>query len=95
MNLYRFFVDCGRSGDLEGLFVAQPEELNEAYGTTLYFGEVLGKHSEVTVKFGPEDITLISEDKEFVKKLVEIVGVDVSGFNPLYQYNYQKEWEEE
>lgn len=89
MNLYRFFVDCGRSGYLEGLFVAQPEELNEAYGTTLYFGEVLGKHSEVTVKFDPEDITLISEDKEFVKKLVEIVGVNVSGFNPLSYYNEQ------
>lgn len=90
-NLYRFFVDCGRSGDLEGLFVATPGELEEAYGHKLYFGEVLGKHSDVTVDFQPEDVELVTDDQDFVKKLVEFVGDPVSGFDPLAQYYQQKE----
>lgn len=90
-NLYRFYVDYGRMGDLEGLFVTTPEKLEEAYGHDLYFGEVLGKHSDVSVAFGPEDIELVTDDQDFVTKLVEIVGVHISGFNPISQYEQQKE----
>ena len=89
--LYRFFVDCGRMGHLEGLFIAHPKELEEAYGHTLYFGEVLGKHSEVIVDFDEEDIELVSKDVSKVKWLQDLLGDTVSGFNPIAKHNDQKE----
>jgi hypothetical protein len=45
--LVKFYWDCGRNGDVEGLFITTKKELKYAIGKQIYFGEILGKHSEV------------------------------------------------
>ena len=84
-NLYSFYWDCGRMGDLQGLFVATPEQIESAIGRQAYFGEVLGKHSEIYGSIDRENITLVSNDHEKVKWLLEVTGGwdTISGFNPL------------
>lgn len=81
--LYEFYFDCGRQGSLEGLFIAEESVVNKVMGKEVYFGEVLGKHSEV---FGPledKDLTVKSTDQEFIGKLEGLLGRSVSGYNPL------------
>lgn len=98
-NLYSFYWDCGRMGDLQGLFVATPEQVENAIGRQAYFGEVLGKHSEISGTVNEKDITLVSDDQEKVKWLLEVTGgfETISGFSPL-QYleedydEYDDEW---
>jgi len=82
--IYEFYWDCGRMGDLQGLFIAEKEKVDSLIGEEIYFGEVLGKHSEI---FGPlkeTDLTIKSEDQDFIAKFEEIMGTGtISGYNPL------------
>lgn len=95
MILYKFYWDCGRMGDLDGLFVAEPEEVEALYGKKIYFGEVLGKHSEIYGTFNPEDVTVISTDQKKIKWLVSVIGfTTISGFNPLDYYE-EEEYEDD
>lgn len=92
MKLYKFFWDCGRMGSLDGLFAAEPDALEEAIGHELYFGEVLGKHSEIYGPLSKEDIELLPIDDVTVQVLIEAFGdTTFSGFNPVAQYFEQKE----
>lgn len=82
--LVEFYWDCGRMGSITGLFVTTTEELEKLYGKQVYFGEVLGKHSDIYGVFSPEDITVKSDDSAFIDKLVEIIGSKtISGYNPF------------
>ena len=45
--LAQFFWNCGSNGDIEGLFIAEKHKIEAAYGKHVYFGGVLGKHSEI------------------------------------------------
>jgi hypothetical protein len=82
--LYDFHWDCGRMGDVEGLFVADKETVQKYIGKDVYFGEILGKHSEVYGILGQEDLTIVSEDQDKIEWLVEIMkGSTISGRNPL------------
>lgn len=83
MNLYSFYADCGRQGSLEGLFIATQEEVDKSIGKHMYFGEVLGKHSEVEGELEAKEVELVSNDVDKVEWLYELLGPDVSGFNPL------------
>lgn len=91
-NLYSFYVDCGRAGNLEGLFIATQEEVDNAIGKQLYFGEVLGKHSDVEGELEEHEVKLISNDQDKVEWLLGVCGYSVSGFNPL---DYISDSEEE
>jgi hypothetical protein len=84
-NLYNFYWDCGRMGSLDGLFVATPEEVAASIGREAYFGEVLGKHSEISGTVLKDHITLVSDDQHKVEWLVEVTGGNptINGFNPL------------
>ena len=82
-NLYSFYVDCGRQGSLDGLFIATQEEVDKAIGKEMYFGEVLGKHSDVQGTLEAHEITLVSSDQDKVEWLLGLLGTCVSGFNPL------------
>lgn len=82
-NLYRFFWDCGRQGDVDGLFIATPEQVAAATGKSVYFGEILGKHSEIFGELDADDVEIISSDSEKVAWLEELLGNSVSGYNPL------------
>jgi hypothetical protein len=82
-KLFSFYADCGRMGSLDGLFIATQEEVDKAIGKYMYFGEVLGKHSDVQGELEAHEVTLVSEDTEKVEWLEGLLGSSVSGFNPL------------
>jgi len=83
-KLYAYKLDCGRMGEVEGLFVAEEAIIMAALGRTVYFGEILGKHSEIVADLDINHLTVKSEDPEFILKLVEIIGSEhISGYNPL------------
>ena len=89
--LYRFYWDCGRNGDLEGIFWSTPEDVSNLVGKRLYFGEVLGKHSEIYGDFQIEDVEILTDDQDFIDKAIEY-GLVPTGFNP---FGYISEEEDE
>jgi hypothetical protein len=89
VNLYRFYVDCGRMGVLEGVFAENEKLIKKIIGRNVYFGEVLGKHSDVRVRMEEDHFTKLTDDQDFIKKFKEYELA--SGFNP---FNYIEEWDE-
>lgn len=84
-NLYLFNWDCGRDGDIDGLFAAEEKEVEETIGQEIYFGEILGKHSNIFGILKREDVEFISSDQELINKLDDLFGGgSYSGYNPLY-----------
>lgn len=81
--LYKFSFDCGRSGSLEGLFVATEEEVTSMIGQDVYFGEVLGKHSEVQGTIEEGEIKKVDISSKVVAEVSEQLGNSWSGINPL------------
>lgn len=81
--VYEMSIDCGRSGYLEGIFVAPKryvEELTKGH-IEVYFGEVLGKHSEVFGTLSDADIKIVSDDENIVSIFEE--NRISSGHNPF------------
>jgi hypothetical protein len=66
--IYKMNFDCGRSGNLEGIFIAEESAVNALIvsGKEVYFGEVLGKHSEVCGPIEATDITMVTNDPAIV-----------------------------
>jgi hypothetical protein len=86
--LYRFRWDVGRMGDVEGLFIESEDVVKANLGKRVYFGEILGKHSEIYGVFDEGDLDLLSKDEAFLKQLYETVGSKtISGYNPLEYIN--------
>ena len=95
-KLYSFFWECGRMGTLDGLFIAEEAKVNAIIGKEIYFGEVLGKHSEIYGRLDEYDLKVKSDDQDFINKLEEVIGHDtISGFNPLTYYDPDKEDDED
>lgn len=95
LKLYSFYWDCGRSGSLDGLFIAEELEVEKILGKEVYFGEVLGKHSEVYGVVDNKDIKVLSEDQEKIEWLENLLGSTLSGYNPLDYYEEPEDEEEE
>lgn len=91
-KLFKFYWDCGRSGSLEGLFFATQEQVDAVIDKDVYFGEALGKHSEVYGTIEAGDIEEVPLPEEAVAALLEHLGEDVSGYNPL---NYLEDEDED
>jgi hypothetical protein len=71
-------------GDVEGLFAWPSKQVDEAIGREVYFGEILGKHSEIGGTLKIEDLEILSEDQDFIDKLIDIFGtLSISGYNPM------------
>ena len=75
--------DCGRMGNLEGVFIADTEDVEYLVNNkiSVYFGEVLGKHSEISGCVAESEIKQITTDENVIK-IVEEYGLN-SGYNPL------------
>lgn len=80
--LWSFFWDCRRQGEVEGLFTATKEEVDAAIGKQVYFGEILGKHSDVYGTLEEGEITLESDDP------LVVLNAKESGYNPLDYLRY-------
>lgn len=84
-GIYKYYQDFGRMGYLSGVFVATADEIEDIIGKEIYFGEVLGKHSEVASTMKEEYFTLVTTNEEFVKMFEDY---DLStGTNPFDDYN--------
>ena len=81
-KLYRFQWDCGRNGVVEGVFSADDDMLESSIGKRVYFGEILGKHSEVHGTLDNDDLEVLTDDQEFIAKAEEY-GLVPIGYNPL------------
>jgi hypothetical protein len=95
--IYEFRFDCGRMGALEGLFAVNDDGEKAlrglmASGEEVYFGEVLGKHSEIRGPIEEGDLTLKTDDSHKVEVVMEVFGVQfnddgwatISGWNPFH-----------
>jgi hypothetical protein len=90
-TLYRFYWDVHSQGDIESLFIADDEAVDAVLGMNVYFGEVLGKHSEVYGTLDAEDLTIVSQEPGVIADLVRLFASDsrakhgtICGLNPLH-----------
>lgn len=81
--LWKFYWNCRRQGSVEGLFVATEEEVKNAVGEYVYFGEILGKHSEIYGTIEEGEIEKVDVDSDAVEKVTKFLGDSWSGYNPL------------
>ena len=94
MNKLYSYSDSGRGWCIEGMFVSDDESLKELYDKDLYYGEVCGKHSELTLNFSEGDFKVVTEDQDFIRKFIDLIGY--SGYNPFdYLPDDEDEIEEE
>lgn len=84
-SLFKLQADCGRQGTLNGLFIAEKEHVDKLIesGIEVYFGEVLGKHSEVFGAMDESDIEFITSDVNVIE-IIEKHDL-CNGFNPFEQ----------
>ena len=69
-------------GEVNGVFVADDAQIADAIGEEVYFGEILGKHSDIAGTLNQDDLEIITDDQVFVQKCEEY-GLDGTGYNPL------------
>lgn len=95
-GIYNFYWCCDY-GEIDSIFCADKEEVENLIGKTVNFGAALGKHSEVYGEVEEEDIELIVDetDSEFYNKLYGAMeSITWVGRNPL-QYVRESESGEE
>ena len=82
--VFKMDCKCGRMGNLQGVFVAEREDVAILIdnGLRVYFGEVLGKHSDICGAIDKDEIKEVSEDPKVVS-LVEEYGLS-NGYNPFH-----------
>lgn len=80
--LYKFRWDCGRMGSVGGVSVSTKEEIEKNIGKDVYFGEILGKHSEIYGVLEESDLNILTEDQDFIEKSI-LYGTSETGYNPL------------
>ena len=109
MKLYRWYAYFGRSGSLSGLFVVNErgeQLLREAIAVNarVYFGEVLGKHSDVDWRFTAEAFTQVEATDEEIQTICRVLQIDLKnlkhtrsilGWNPLGRMLDREEDEDE
>lgn len=89
--LVRMDLDFRRMGRLTGVFITTEEKRQSLRDREVYFGEVLGKHSECVWTFDAadldKDLKVVSTDQEFIWKAADVFGASQSGtltgHNPL------------
>lgn len=86
--LWQFEWDM-RGGSVSSLFVATEAEVKDAIGSYAYFGEVLGKHSEVYGTIDEGDIWKLDVSCEAVAEVSRHLGDTWSGYNPLHYIEHQ------
>ena len=87
-RLVEYVGYAGRMGEITGRFVADDaawarlQDLIKS-GDEVYFGEVLGKHSEVVMSIEEGDIKIITANQEWLA-MASKYGIDLdTGYNPL------------
>lgn len=92
-NLWRYSKYFGRSGEVEGIFIATEDEIdNYLVGQEINFGEILGKHSDVDIYFEKSDFECLDVSESTIKDLFRVFGSrTIAGYNPFERlYDYLK-----
>jgi hypothetical protein len=92
-GIYRFAVRYGRMGDLAAIFTAESEDVEKLIGKEVHFGEVLGKHSDVSLEMDDRYLRLITDNPDDVA-MFERLELEC-GHNPFDYYEEQEDDEEE
>ena len=87
-KLYEFHWDCGRQGNVNGMFIADEKAVDIAMGNEVSFGEILGKHSDVRGYLEECDLKVVEVSGQTVKELKNALGCTISGYNPLNYVSY-------
>ena len=93
LGVYKLNVSCGKMGYLDGVFVADDLYVKVLieHKVDVYFGEVLGKHSEIYGSISEDEIKLITNEKDVVALFEEYNFA--SGYNP-FEYDLTEADEE-
>ena len=94
MKLYYFHWDCGRQGDLDGIFVVSEEGekiLRALIGMEIDFGEALGKHSQIVGTLEASELEAVEATDEEILTVCRVLRIPfdgarwatISGHNPL------------
>ena len=82
--LVKFSWRIRRMGTVEGVFICTKQQIANAVGKEVYFGEILGKHSEVYGTLDDGDIEILSDDPKVIEVLLGVFpDGEISGYNPL------------
>jgi hypothetical protein len=81
-HLYKFCWEYDRGGKIFGLYIADEDVVESHLGKKYRFGEVLGKHSDISGVFDEYDAEIVSSDEEFIASFEKIVG-ESYGYNPI------------
>lgn len=95
LGIYRFSWDCGRAGTLDGVLIADSDDVRSIVGKYIHFGEVLGKHSDIQGTVEEGELKLVTNDPTevaVVQKVFRVKTGTISGFSP---FDYAVESEEE
>jgi len=76
-------------GELSGIFVAEDYDVRKIVGKRCNFGEVLGKHSDISCVLTETNLRLLTESSEFVATFDEH-GMS-TGTNPLDYFELEGE----
>jgi hypothetical protein len=91
-KLFSFDLEYGRHGNLYGLFVSTQEAVDGIIGREARFGEVLGKHSDVSAALERDHFKVSSEEPGLIRELKHAFrGCNICGYNP---FDYLAEEEE-
>ena len=83
-KIYEFYEDFGRMGDLSSIFVVDSETVEKVMDKEIYFGEVLGKHSEIYTVLCDDNLSVRTDDQQFIAEFERIFGENFStGHSPL------------
>ena len=93
-KIVKFSCDLGRMGEIESLewLTKEDEELLDwarEKDITLWFGEVLGKHSDVWCKMSALQCKILTEDQDFIVRAHEIFGEE--HFGNIHVIGYLKD----
>ncbi len=91
-GIYRYSFYSGRGGNISGIFVAEIDLVQRSNGKKVYFGEALGKHSNVEGNLRLSDFTLLSSEPADIE-VFERLDLEC-GYNPFnYTVCSRCEWE--
>ncbi len=89
-EVFRFNWPAGRGYSVEGVFTSTQAQVDALEGSYVNFGEICGKHSQMSGIIEPGEIIAISKDPAVVEFVDECGGF---GHDPVAQYIQDKEKE--
>lgn len=89
LKLWKYSKNYHYLGKVEGLFISTKKEIDEyLVGRTMDFGEILGKHSEVSIDFNKDDFECLDISKEALMELLTAANSRcISGYYPFKYTN--------